>query len=46
MNKEKDKKQETKITCLFEDGNVHEHNQKSYEKMMEHQNNQQTKTKK
>lgn len=25
------------ITCLFEDGNVHVHNQASYQKMKEHQ---------
>jgi hypothetical protein len=29
-----------KIVNLFEDGNVHEHNQGSYEKMVAHQNNQ------
>lgn len=28
------------ITCLFEDGNVHEHNHASYQKMKEHLENQ------
>lgn len=32
------KNEKTKITNLFEDGNYHEHDEKSYQKMSEHMN--------